>query len=191
MAQIGLLRPAKHRPGHKPERDIFISLCCSASVVIQMFVMTKRCFRPTRGAGGGGLSTTRTVPSFPLPAHAGLSSVVWSPWLLPRKRHRVFRPKELPVLPGSSELGISQLSTSLRAAATRAAVYRVSHGLILPLSSISPATGVPKSQRSSCQETSPTSAQRSPSDPLAWGKFTADQQSGPTCSPVRRISPIL
>lgn len=92
MAQIGLLRPAKHRPGHKLERNIFISLCCSHSAVVQRFAMAERSLR-CRG-WRTPLYPTQTVPSSALPVRDGFSSALW--WLLPRKGHRVFRPEELP-----------------------------------------------------------------------------------------------
>lgn len=119
MAQTGLLRPAKHRPGHKPQRNISISLCRSDSVVIQGFVMTERSLRPPRGAGDGGLSA---APPRPLPAGAGFSPALCSPWLLPRRGHGVFRAKELAVATFTGIRGISELSASLPAAVTRAAV---------------------------------------------------------------------
>lgn len=81
MAQIGLLPPATHSPGRESPRNIFISLCCDPEACDHQEIPQahQRCW------GWRTLS--------PLPARAGFSSALWSPWLLPRRRHGVFRPK--------------------------------------------------------------------------------------------------
>lgn len=121
MAQIGLLRPAKHRPGHKPERNIFISLCCSHSAVVQRFVMTERSLRPARAAGGGGLSSTPPRPCHPLPSQSVLALVRHLGGSCPGGDMEFpdQRSCQWPVSPGLRQLGISQLGASLPAAVTR------------------------------------------------------------------------